>query len=357
MGQQVKSLISQKLGLENAIVQAPMAGGPTTPELVAAVTAAGALGSFGFAYSTAEQIDAECQALRKQCAALKLCADCGWNANFFVFPEVLDPDETELVRARKNLEPLGQRVSVDADAMKPDTRLPVLLEQVETALSYKPSLVSFHLGIPAKEILDTVHRAGSYVAASATSVEEALRVQSSGADFIVAQGAEAGGHRGVFDPDGHDDRLGVAELVEQLSHHCELPIIAAGGIMNGADIAAIRAKGADAVQMGSAFLTVDESGVAATYRTVLKTFGERPTKMTRGFSGRPARGIQNQFIETMADSEVLPFPLQNSLTASLRRAAGNAEDFELMSLWAGTNYHLARSCSVAELIQALTQEK
>jgi len=174
------------MGLECAIVQAPMAGGPATPELLAAVTDAGALGSFGFAYSTPEQIHTQCRAFRSLCAERKLAPDCGWNANFFVFPEVLKPSSASVAAAVKHLEPFARRVSIDADAMTYDSQVPALRDQIEAALSYKPSLISFHLGIPALDIVEKIHAAGCSVAMSATSLAEAKAVESAGADFIVA---------------------------------------------------------------------------------------------------------------------------------------------------------------------------
>ena len=353
----MKSILQSQMDLECAIVQAPMAGGPTTPELLASVTEAGALGSFGFAYSTPDQIHSQCQAFRSLCADRNLASDCGWNANFFVFPDVLEPSSESVAAAVKQLEPLARRVSVDASAMTYDNRLPALREQVEAALAYKPSLISFHLGIPLPELVETIQAAGCSVAMSATSLAEAMLVQSAGADFIVAQGFEAGGHRGIFEPDASDDKLGISELVEVLTDNCGLPVIASGGIMHGRDIASIMRQGADAVQMGSAFLTVDECGSHATYRAAIDSFGERDTRLTPGFSGRPARGIRNLFIDSIDGvDDVLPFPLQNSLTGALRKAAGSSKDYELMSLWAGCNYNQARNCSAAQLIQELRQE-
>lgn len=351
------SVLQRQLGLKSAIVQAPMAGGPTTPELLAAVTAAGALGSFGLAYSSPQQIHSQCQAFRDLCDARQLAPDCGWNANFFVFPEVVEPAAERITSAARHLETLARRVSVDASAMNHDTSLPDLRQQVEAALSYKPSLVSLHLGVPSAEIIDLIKAAGCALAMSATNVDEALQVQASGADFIVAQGFEAGGHRGIFDLHAEDQQLGVLALVKALSDKCDLPIIAAGGIMHGRDIAAVTRAGADAVQLGSAFLTVDECGSSDTYRSAIELIGIRETCLTRGFSGRPARGIRNLFIDTTESSDhVLPFPWQNSLTGAVRKAAGSVNDFELMSLWAGSNYQKARNCSAAQLIADLQKE-
>ena len=353
----MKSILQDKLSLECCIVQAPMAGGPTTAELVASVTAGGALGSFGFAYSTPEQIHTQCGAFRSLCKDMQLAPDCGWNANFFVFPEVASPSGSSVAAAVQHLEPLARRVDVDPDAMTHSSPVPDLHDQIEAALGYKPSLISFHLGIPPVDIIERIHAAGCYVALSATCLSEAQAVQLAGADFIVAQGFEAGGHRGIFDPSGDDEKLGISDLVEVLTESCGLPVIASGGIMNGRDIASIMRTGADAVQMGSAFLTVDECGSHEAYRSAIESIGERDTTLTLGFSGRPARGIRNLFIDTMDGVDaVLPFPLQNSLTGAMRKAATGSKDFELMSLWAGCNYALARNCSTAQLLQELRQE-
>ena len=327
-----------------------MAGGPTTAELVTAVSSAGALGSFGFAYSTPEQIRTQCQNMQR------IDSNCLWNANFFVFPPATELQENDLNSARKSLQPLCQRVRIDNKSLNAAAVLPDLSQQLEAALQYEPRLVSFHLGIPSQVILDTVRSTNAVIALSATSVTEALQCQRAGADFIVAQGIEAGGHRGIFDPATQDEKLTTIELVRKLSQRCSVPIVAAGGIMNGNDIVAAHHAGADAVQMGSAFLTVDEAGTSAVYRSAIKQLGNRDTTITQGFSGRPARGIQNLFTDTTAKASVLAFPHQNALTASLRKAAAANSDYELLSLWAGSAYHKARHCSATQLIEQLQGE-
>ena len=346
----MNSTLKDRLELGHAIVQAPMAGGPTTAELVSAVSSAGALGSFGFAYSTPEQIHTQCQSMQQ------IDSSCLWNANFFVFPTTSALQENDLNSARKSLQPLCQRVGVDAESLNASASLPVLSQQLEAALEYQPRLVSFHLGIPSADILDTVRSTNAAIALSATSVTEALQCQRAGADFIVAQGIEAGGHRGIFEPSNQDEKLTTMELARQLSAQCSVPIIAAGGIMNGSDIVAAQRAGADAVQMGSAFLTVDEAGTSAVYRSAIKQLDNRDTTITHGFSGRPARGIQNLFTDTTEQASVLAFPHQNALTASLRKAAADNSDYELLSLWAGSAYHKARHCSAGQLIEQLQSE-
>jgi len=348
------SKLHQWLDVKHALVQAPMAGGPTTPALVAAVSAAGALGSFGFAYTTPEQIHAQCQTLLEQTKGQEV----RWNANFFIFPPSKEPGAENVTLAKTTLEPFGQRLGIDTNEFSHLTSLPNLTDQVAAALTYHPALVSFHFGVPAQSIIDEIQETGCKVAVTATSLAEAQTIKASGVDFIVAQGLEAGGHRGVFDPKFDAVKLSTLELVTQLVSGVDLPVIAAGGIMTGADIAILRQAGADAVQLGSAFLTVDECGLCDLYREALTKFKNRPTELTTGFSGRPARGISNQFIETMASSEHnrLPFPWQNTLTGAMRKAAGAKQDLELMSLWAGENYGQARNCSAAELIESLEQQ-
>jgi len=350
----VNSILQNQLGLKTPIVQAPMAGGPTTPELVAAVVRAGALGSFGFAYTAPDQIETLCEAFSSQCAAQGLSAPYAWNANFFVFPQVFNATQTDVARAKGALESMTLRAGIDAETIKPDTQLPHLADQVDAALHHSPAVVSFHLGVPSIELVNKIHAAGVKIFISATSVFEALQAKDAGADYIVAQGTEAGGHRGIYDPDGQDELLSATALVAQLVERVDLPVIASGGIMNGADIFALSELGADAVQMGSAFLTVNESGVCDTYRAALATVGDRETEITYAFSGRPARGIQNLFMDSVGSW--LPFPLQNTLTGSLRKAAGQSKDFEMMSLWAGTRYSEARNCSVQSLIDDLNRE-
>ena len=335
-----------QLGLP--LIQAPMAGGITTPQLVAAVANHGGVGSFGFAYSTPEKIHADLVAAQSMTGG-------PINANFFVFSPVCLPDDRTQANAVQALGSLGvygvQALSIPAEPFYPN-----LMEQLEPVWKARPAILSFHFGLPPDGVVAKAHALGIAVGISATSLAEALAIESAHADFIVAQGIEAGGHRGQFDLRAKDEALSTLELTTQLAKHCRIPIIAAGGIMNGAQIQAAIASGAQAVQMGTAFLCCNESGTPPSYRHYLLNKQDRSTTLTKAFSGRYARGIENTFTRTMQDQVTLPFPIQNTLTGPLRQWAVAQNDAEYQSLWAGTAYAQLRSMSTKDLMQQLRDE-
>ena len=330
------------------LIQAPMAGGITTPQLVAAVANHGGVGSFGFAYSTPEKIHADLVAAQSLTSG-------PINANFFVFSPVRLPSEqtqTEVIRALRSLGVDGVRsLSIPAEPFYPD-----LMKQLEPIWSARPAILSFHFGLPPDEVIAKAHALGIIVGISATSLAEALAIESAHANFIVAQGIEAGGHRGQFDLQVKDETLSTLELTAQLAKHCRIPIVAAGGIMNGAHIQNALAKGAQAAQMGTAFLCCDESGTTPSYRHYLLHKQDRPTTLTKAFSGRLARGLENTFTLTMQDQTTLPFPIQNTLTGPLRHWAVAQNNAEYQSLWAGTAYAQVRSMTTKDLMQQLRNE-
>jgi nitronate monooxygenase len=194
------------------------------------------------------------------------------------------------------------------------------------------------------------------VGVTATSLVEARTIQDAGANFIVAQGIEAGGHRGIFYPDTEDDQLSTLELTKLLKQHSPLPIVAAGGLMNGRDIWQIMQMGASAAQLGTAFLCCTEAGTTAAHQDYLQQHPERGTTLTKSFSGRVARGIKNQFIELMDGQTILPFPIQNTMTGPIRQFAATINNGEYQSLWAGAHYAQVRNMSATHLMKALEQE-
>ncbi len=325
-----------------------MAGGINTPELVAAVANAGAIGSFGFAYSSPEAIDQDLSAARQLTGRLI-------NANFFVFPEVRLPSADQCTAAVETLNSLDLVIDGDYEMPVPPF-CPSLEAQLEPLWRNKPDLLTFHFGLPAPSVLDQAHDLGMLVGVTATSVDEALQIQAAGADFIVAQGFEAGGHRGTFSVTAEGDRqLPTLALLESL-RDIEIPVVAAGGIMDGNHIRRCLDSGAAAVQMGTAFLCCTEAGTGKVYRQYLLTEQNRQTVFTRGFSGRWAQAIQSEFTREMADKPFLPFPLQNSLTGQLRKLAVEQENGEYQSLWAGTRFNQIREMPAAELIESLIAE-
>jgi len=334
--------------LDLPLIQAPMAGGITTPKLVAAVANQGGVGSFGFAYSAPEKIHTDLVAAQSLTSG-------PINANFFVFnPVRLPSDQTQknAIEALRSLNVDGvQSLTIPAEPFYPS-----LMDQLEPIWKARPAILSFHFGLPPEGVIEKAHALGIAVGISATSLTEALAIESAHADFIVAQGIEAGGHRGQFDLQAKDEGLSALELTAQLAKHCRIPIVAAGGIMSGADINAALSKGAQAAQMGTAFLCCDESGTPPSYRHCLLHKQNRPTTLTKAFSGRLARGIENAFTRSMQDQATLPFPIQNTLTGPLRQWASAQQDAEYQSLWAGTAYAQIRSMSTQDLMQQLRDE-
>lgn len=337
------------------VVQAPMAGGVSTPLLAGAVAAAGAVGSLGFAYSSAERIAADLEAAGS-------CARGGpINANFFLFQPV--PEGAGAGPAAEHARAALDELRVGSGLQAPVVQLPGppwfpdLTEQLEPVWDLRPAILSFHFGVPSQWVIERAHQLDIAVAVTATQVDEAKRIQDSGVDWVVAQGVEAGGHRGLFDPSGPDQRLETETLVRGLRlAGLRIPIVAAGGAMDGHDIQRLISVGAAAVQMGTAFLCCPESGASAVHKRLCADGHDRGTDFTTGFSGRPARGIRNRFMDAAADAPVLPFPLQNTMTTRLRAAAVAVGDPEYQSLWAGTGYRRARAVGAGELVRLLAAE-
>lgn len=330
------------------VIQAPMAGGITTPQLVAAVANHGGVGSFGFAYSSPEKIQADL-------AAAQALTRGFINANFFIFNPVRLPNDSVQASALAALRCLDLD---DAQVFTIPTApfYPHLIDQLEPVWKARPAMLSFHFGLPPHGIIAQAHALGISVGVTATSLSEALAIQVAGANFIIAQGIEAGGHRGQFDWQAKDEELSTRELTTLLIKKCRIPIVAAGGIMNGSDIQALLTRGATAAQLGTAFLCCEESGTAPSYQHYLLTQQDRPTVMTKAFSGRYARGLENSFTRFMQDQTTLPFPIQNTLTGPLRQWATASNDAEFQSLWAGTAYAHIRSMSTGDLMQQLRSE-
>lgn len=334
--------------LEAPIIQAPMAGGINNPKLASEVANAGGVGSFGFAYSTPQKIS-------EDLVATRALTKGPINANFFVFSTLDLPAQAiqaQAIEALRNLPIVGDySVSIPQAPFYPDVE-----EQLNPVWEHCPEIVTFHFGIPPLRAIEKAHSLGIVVGITATSVEEAIAIEKAGADFIVAQGIEAGGHRGIFDPNGADEKLTAINLTKKLIKCCSIPIVCAGAIMDGADIANALKAGAVAAQLGTAFLCCDESGASPAHKDYLLNQQSRGSVFTKGFSGRLARGIENEFIRLMKDKAILPFPIQNTMTASLRQLAGKTNNGEYQSLWAGQGYARTRNLSAKDLMLALKKE-
>jgi nitronate monooxygenase len=334
--------------LQKPIIQAPMAGGINTPELVSAVANAGGVGSFGFAYSSPQKIN-------EDLVATKSLTKGPINANFFIFQEVELPSEEkqlECVNALARLPIVGKMV---LPIPKPPF-YPALEPMLEPIWIHRPALLTFHFGIPPLSVIEKAHVLGIAVGVTATSIEEAELIQKSNIDFVIAQGIEAGGHRGTFDPQQQDLLLPIDELLQSIVKKVSIPVVAAGGIMDGGDIKRMMDLGATAVQMGTAFIGCQESGASPAHKTYLLQKQDRGTSFTKSFSGRLAQGINNQFIGMMKDQPYLPFPIQNTLTGPIRQLAVKLNDGEFQSLWAGKAYSKTRALKVCELMEVLDKE-
>jgi nitronate monooxygenase len=337
------------LGLRAPIVLAPMAGGTSTPELAAAVSEAGGLGTLGLAYQSPSQIRKTIQAaqqLTKRPFAVNL-----------VSPFADQPLSGKVREITGFISRCHDRFGLPP-ATVPSQAGPNFQEQIAAVIDSGVRIFSFTFGLLPGEVMVALHAHGFYVIGTATTVQEALLLEESGADAIIAQGSEAGGHRGTFALPVQQSLIGSMALIPQIVDAVRVPVIASGGIMDGRGIAAALALGATGVQMGTAFLTCKESGAAQIYKERVLAAAESGTILTRAFSGRWARGLSNDFVREFegAFDEPLSYPWQNAVTRELRRAAAKKQDAEFLSLWAGQGVRMARALSAGDLFRQLVQE-
>ena len=330
------------------IIQAPMAGGVTTASLVGAVSEAGGIGSFGFAYCSPTEIRQKLQNARK-------ITKNPINANFFIFPEIKENEEIEFQKAVRSLQNLPINFDIETDSIQPPYN-PSLKAQLEVIWSEKPEVLTFHFGVPDKQIITQAKSLGIAVGVTVTNIRNAELAFRAGIDFFIAQGSEAGGHLGYFQDADFETKMPALKLLGLLKQKFSLPIISAGGIMDGYDIQKHLKSGAAGVQMGTAFLCCNEAGTSTTYKKYVLEKKKRPTEFTRGFSGRWARSIQNDFTTHMKGKHILPFPIQNTLTSKLRAFANAKKNGEYLSLWAGKEFARARALSVSDLLHELSLE-
>jgi nitronate monooxygenase len=323
-------------------------GGVSSVALTAAVSDGGGLGSYGLYGYGADAIQNTAAELQKATAkpfALNLWVPTG--------DEVTSLPQTDFDRFLEALRPYFDEVGLPLPPM-PDRFLPDYDEQVETTLDAGPAVVSFVFGVPAPEIVEAAHRRGIVVVGTATTVAEAMALEAGGVDAVVASGMESGGHRVSFLKPAEDSLVGTFALVPQVRDAVGIPVIAAGGIADRRGYAAALALGADAVQVGSAFLATRESAAVPAYRAVLHSPAAGETVLTRTLSGRLARGIPNRIISELSEAgAIAPFPAQNWLTGRFRPRAAGQGNTELMSLWAGQAAPLIRHDSAAEVLAEL----
>jgi len=339
--------LTRLLGVRYPIVQAPMAGGGATPELVAAVSEAGALGSLGLAYTPPD-------AMREAIGAVRARTDRPFAVNLFLLGP---PPEVDLAASAVLLEPLRRELGLGPP--EPLRRPPFTLDDaLAVVLEERPPVFSFTFGAPSAELVRDLKGRGIVVAGTVTTVGEAEELERLGVDAVVAQGWEAGGHRGTFADDFESALVGTAALVPQVADRVGVPVVAAGGIMDGRGIAAALALGAAGVQMGTAFLTCPESGVSEAYRRALLEGTEESTVVTPAFTGRPARGIRNRLVRELDPhhDRLAPFPIQAALAMDIREEATRRGDRDWMTILAGQGLRLSRALRAAELVAALAAE-
>jgi nitronate monooxygenase len=336
---------TKALGLLHPIVQAPMAGGMTTPALVAAVSNAGGLGSFAAATVAPE-------AIRAQVGAIRAATDKPFAVNLFVLPPTQAKD-SEVAFANALLARYRLEVGIDNNGAQPAKWAEDFEAQFETVLDLAPPVFSSTFGAIGTRKTAALKARGVYVVGTATNVAEAKLLEEQGVDAILAQGGEAGGHRGTFLGRFEDSLTGTLVLVPQIVDAVKVPVIAAGGIMDGRGLAACLALGASAAAMGTAFLLAEQAGTHALHRAAIESADDTKTAVTRAFSGRPARGLRNRYIEEMAPhaAEMPAYPVTNALTGPLRAAAAEQGKPDLMSMWAGQGAALARSGDAGDLVR------
>ena len=348
--------ITEFLQIEYPIIQAPMAGGITTSTLVAEVSKAGGLGMIGAGYMTPNQ-------MREQIREIKLVTSRPFGINLFVPTEFnVVENKVKSKAANQLLNPIRDQLNLphknDFDIFAINNAHETFNDQIKIVIEEKVSICSFTFGIPSNDVITELKQHNIILVGTATTVSEAMENEKAGMDIVVLQGSEAGGHRGNF-MDGYQESLiGLMSLIPQVVDNVRIPVIAAGGIMDGRGLMASICLGAKGVQMGTAFLTCVESGAHHVYKEAVLNAKEDQTVLTRSFSGKWARGIKNEFILEMRKHEAsLPdFPVQNILTQDIRKASATQGQQDFMSLWSGQSPRLAKNQTVETLIKNIIAE-
>jgi nitronate monooxygenase len=344
---------TERFGLEHPIVQGPFGGGNSSVALVVAVSEAGALGSLGAVNLSPDEI-------RDTVGAIHARTRRPFNINLWL--PVAGQDDAAVSAAD-----VARSVARVADGLRalglPTPAMPERFAWsfdalIGPLLDAAPPVVSFVMGVPDRAVIRDAARRGIRTIGTATTVDEAVAIEAAGIDAVVASGADAGGHRGSFLRPVEASLVGTMSLVPQVARAVRIPVIAAGGIADGRGIAASLALGAQAVQVGTAFLATPESGAPEAHKRVLGTPEARWTRLTRAITGRHARGVDNELMRTLEAhlADVLPYPAQSWVTGALRRAAGAAGADAWLALWAGQNASSARPMPAADLVRRLVDE-
>lgn len=338
--------ITELLGLDVPVVLGPF-GGVSSAQLTAAVSDGGGLGSYGlYGYDGG--------AIRKTAADLRAATGKPFALNLWVptGDEAHAVPQEDFARYTDLLKPYFEELGLPLPEM-PARFMPEYAEQVEATLEARPAVVSFVFGVPAPDVVEGAHRRGIKVLGTATTVDEAVALEAGGVDAVVASGSESGGHRVSFLKPAEESLVGTFSLVPQVADTVRIPVIAAGGIADRRGFAAAMALGAEAVQVGTAFLATEESAAVPAYRDLLHSAAARHTVLTRVLSGRLARGIPNRVIRDLTDAGIAPFPVQNWMTGRFRPEAAARGNTELMSLWAGQSAPLLRHHTAADVLAEL----
>jgi len=338
-----------RLNIELPIIQGPMAGGPSTPELIAAVSNSGGLGSLGAGYLTPGQIT---ETIRQ----IRTLTSKPFQVNLFAGGHVTssDQDPTPMLELLAEIHAILELPPPVAPPVSPNP----FPAQLEAVLDAAPPIFSFTFGIPDSDAMARLRSRGILVIGTATTLDEARALTEAGVGAIIAQGTEAGAHRGTFLGSFEASLVPTMELVAAIHANLPTPVIAAGGLMDGVDIRVALRQGASAAALGTAFLASPESGAPEAHKRALLSAVGDTTVLTRAFSGRMARGLANEFIAKLAGREeiILPFPLQNTLTRAMRAVAAKRGHSGFLSLWAGTGVNRSRSMPAAALVETLAAE-
>ncbi|CAM3863983.1 NAD(P)H-dependent flavin oxidoreductase [Mesobacillus zeae] len=343
----------KQMGIDYPIIQAPMAGGVTTNELVAAVSNAGGLGMVGAGYLNPSQ-------LSEQILSIREMTDKPFGVNLFVASTV-HIDQKRINRSQKLLSPLAEQLGIENNSAPLPSQEEIdstFRQHIDVLLKKGVRICSFTFGIPEAEVIQKLKTEGVFVIGTATTVEEASLNEKAGMDAVVLQGSEAGGHRGTFAAAPEKGQVGLMSLIPQAADKVGIPLIASGGIMDGRGLLAAKILGASAVQMGSAFLVCNESGAHTVHKDAILQACDDGTILTRSFSGKLARGINNVFIQSLKgyEEEFPEFPVQNTLTSKIRKTASLQQNPDYMSLWSGQSPLLARPLSASDLVLKVMEE-
>lgn len=330
--------------ISKPLIVAPMAGGPSTPQLAAAASNAGGLGMLAGGLLSPDALAEQIDAARRLSSGLL-------GVNLFV-PQQSAGTQRQYTEYAKALAPEAQRYGVRLGAPRDgDHGWAAKLRVVADML---PAVVSFTFGLPSEQTCSCLHRSGISLFATVTTVAEAKMAAARGIDVLIVQGPAAGGHRATFDPAAPPCNTPLLQLINAIRAEADVRVIASGGLANADDVARVLAAGAVAAQLGTAFLLADEAGTHPTYRAALRDWAFAETVVTRAFTGRYARALRNGFVHRYEKQAPFGFPQIGFVTAPLQSAAGEADDPHGMALWAGTSFRQARNGSVAEIFRSLT---